>query len=85
MSRVNLRVRVLRVSEPRTVRTRYGVARVADAVIEDETGTAEMSLWNDQIGQVSPGDVISIENGYTTQFKGRVQVNVGKYGRIVKV
>lgn len=85
MSRVNLKVKVLKVSEPRVVKTRYGVARVADATVEDETGRVEMSLWNEQIDQVSPGDVISIENGYTTQFKGRVQVNVGKYGRIVKV
>ncbi|RLF09680.1 MAG: single-stranded DNA-binding protein, partial [Thermoprotei archaeon] len=48
------------------------------------TGEVKMSLWNEQISLVSPGDRISIENGYTTQFRGDVQVNVGKYGRIVK-
>ncbi len=85
MDRVDLEVRVVEVSEPRTVRTRYGVARVADAVVEDDTGRVNMSLWNEQIDQVAPGDVISIENGYTTQFKGKVQVNVGRRGRIVKV
>jgi len=85
MSKVDLEVRVVEVSEPRVVRTRYGVAKVADAVVEDDTGRVNMSLWNEQIDQVSPGDTINIENGYTTQFKGKVQVNVGKYGRIVKV
>lgn len=85
MSKVNLEVRVVEVSEPRVVRTRYGVAKVADAIVEDDTGRVKMSLWNEQIDRVSPGDKISVENGYTTQFKGEVQVNVGKYGRIVKV
>ncbi|RLF16169.1 MAG: DNA-binding protein [Thermoprotei archaeon] len=84
MSRVNLKVTVVEVSRPRLVNTRFGLAKVADAVIEDDTGRAKMSLWNEQISLVSPGDEITIENGYTTQFRGEVQVNVGRYGRIVK-
>ncbi len=84
MSKVDLKVVVVEVSEPRIVRTRYGVAKVADALVKDDTGEVKMSLWNEQISLVSPGDRISIENGYTTQFRGDVQVNVGKYGRIVK-
>jgi replication factor A1 len=85
MRSVNMKVKVVEVSEPRTVQTRYGVARVADAVVEDDSGRVKMSLWNEQVDQVSPGDTIAIENGYTTQFKGSIQVNVGRYGRIVKV
>lgn len=84
MNKVDLKVVVVEVSEPRIVRTRYGVAKVADALVKDDTGEVKMSLWNEQISLVSPGDRISIENGYTTQFRGDVQVNVGKYGRIVK-
>ena len=84
MSKVDLKVVVVEVSEPRIVRTRYGVAKVADALVKDDTGEVKMSLWNEQISLVSPGDRISIENGYTTQFRGNIQVNVGKYGRIVK-
>ncbi|RLF17944.1 MAG: DNA-binding protein [Thermoprotei archaeon] len=84
MNKVDLKVVVVEVSEPRIVRTRYGVAKVADALVKDDTGEVKMSLWNEQISLVSPGDRISIENGYTTQFRGNIQVNVGKYGRIVK-
>ncbi len=85
MRQVNLKAKVVNVSEPREVRTRFGWARVADAVIEDETGQAKMSLWNQQINMVAAGDEIIIENGYTTEFRGEVQLNVGKYGKLKKV
>jgi len=85
MRNVSLKARIVDVSEPRTVETRMGTARVADATIQDETGTVKMSLWDDQIERFSVGDVVSITNGYTTTFRGEMRVNVGRYGKISKV
>ncbi len=85
MRNISLKARIIDVSEPRTVETRMGAARVADATIQDETGTVKMSLWDDQIERFSVGDVITISNGYTSTFRGEIRVNVGRYGKISKV
>jgi len=84
MRRVNIVAKVLDISEPRTVRSRYGgqTYRVATATIGDDTGTIKLALWNEQIDQVNVNDTISIENGYTKSFRGEVQLNVGRYGKL---
>ena len=53
-----------------------------DAVVADETGSIKLTLWNDQINLVNVGDNIKIENGYITSFKGEIQLNVGKFGKL---
>jgi replication factor A1 len=56
--------------------------KVATAVIADETGTVKLALWNDQINRVNVNDKVKVENGYVTSFKGEIQLNVGKYGKL---
>lgn len=81
--RVNIRAKVLNVSEPREIPNRFGPTnRVAEATIADSTGTVILSLWNDQIGSVNVGDNIAIENGYVSLVRGHIRLNTGKYGKI---
>jgi replication factor A1 len=83
MKGVNLVGRIEEISAPRQVMTRSGgMSRVADAILSDESGTVRMSLWNEQIDQVKPGDSIKVENGYVTSFRGEMQLNVGRYGKL---
>jgi len=84
MRKVDITARVLEVSEPREVISRFSgqVFRVADAIIGDETGTIKLTLWNEQIEQVKVNDTIKIENGYVRSFRGERQLNVGKFGKI---
>ena len=42
---INIRVRVIAKSEPRTVNTKFGKSRVCDFKVGDETGTVTFSLW----------------------------------------
>jgi replication factor A1 len=51
-------------------------------VVADETGSVKLTLWNEQIDQVNVGDNIKIDNGYVTSFKGEIQLNVGKFGKL---
>jgi OB-fold nucleic acid binding domain. len=51
-------------------------------VIADETGTVKLTLWNEQIDKVNVNDTVKVENGYVTSFKGEIQLNVGKYGKL---
>lgn len=83
MRSVNVEASVVSVSEPRIVNTRDGrTAKVADVIIQDDSGQIKLSLWEDQIAQVKEGSKITIENGYTTSFRGENQLNVGKYGKL---
>lgn len=59
-----------------------GKARVAEAILTDETGSIKLNLWNEDIGRVKKGDRVRIENGYVTVFKGEKRLNVGRYGKL---
>jgi replication factor A1 len=84
IKRINIQAKVTEKSEPREVtsKTRGQTFKVADVIIADETGTIKLTLWNEQIDQVKVDDIVKIENGYVTSFRGEVQLNVGKYGRL---
>ena len=84
MRRINVEAKVIHKSDAREVRSRYGnqTYQVADAIVEDETGTIKLTLWNEQIDQVNVGDTVKIENGYITSFRGEIQLNSGKYGTL---
>jgi replication factor A1 len=83
MNNITITVRVVSVGKPRKVSTKYGEASVAQAVVEDETGSITLNLWRDQVNLVKPGDVIRIENAYAKEFRGKVELSLGRNGRIV--
>lgn len=84
--RVNVVAKVLSVGEPKEIPDRFGgePKKVAEAKVGDETGTVILSLWQEQIGSVSEGDVLSIENGYISLVQGHMRLNIGKYGKMTK-
>ena len=84
MRKIDIEANVIQKSETREVRSRYTneTFRVADATIEDETGTITLTLWNEQTDQVNEGDRVKIENGYIKSFRGELQLNSGKYGTL---
>jgi len=86
MKHVNLKAKILEVAEPRRVITRHGnYASVAKAVIGDETGTINLCLWNEQIGCVSVGDTVRIENAQASLFRGERQLSIGTRGLLTNV
>jgi len=85
LGRVNLVVKVEELEKPRNVKSRYGSTTVVNGVISDKSGRARIALWGPHGDEVSEGDVIEIVNGYVTEFRGELQVNVGRYGQIKKV
>jgi replication factor A1 len=86
MSRVDIRVRVLDVSEPVEIVTREGRRlRLQKAEVGDATGRITLTLWQERIGSVDIGDVIQLTNAFVTSFRGEWQLNVGKYGKLEKI
>jgi replication factor A1 len=81
MKKVNLKAKVMEVSEPHSVITRFGnYASVANALVSDDTGKIKLCLWNDQISSVAVGDTVEIENARISAFKNERQMRVGKTG-----
>ncbi|TFF91759.1 GNAT family N-acetyltransferase [Candidatus Thorarchaeota archaeon] len=56
---------------------------VAEARLQDETGEISLILWDDFIRQVRKGERIRVERGYTNSFRGQLQLNASRYGRII--
>jgi replication factor A1 len=84
MKRINIQATVTEKSDPREVTSRFNdqTFKVATVMVADETGTIKLTLWNEQIDQVNVNNVVKIQNGYVTSFKGEIQLNVGKYGTL---
>jgi len=84
MKRIEVEATVTDKTSPREVMSRYKdvVHRVANATISDDSGSIKLTLWNDQIEQVNVNDKVKIENGYVTSFRGEIQLNVGRYGKL---
>jgi len=84
MKRVSIEGKVTEKSETREVMSRFKNEsyKVASVVIADETGSIKLTLWNEQIDQVNVDSIVKIENGYVSSFRGEIQLNVGKYGKL---
>jgi replication factor A1 len=83
MNHISLEAKVVEVTKPRVVSTRYGnYASLAKAVIEDNTGQIKLCLWNNQIDAVSAGATVQIKNARTSTFKGERQLSLGKTGTV---
>jgi replication factor A1 len=82
MRRVDLTVKVTDIGETRDVNTKFGPARVATATVADDSGQTKLSLWNKDIDKVKVGATVDIKNGYISEFRGELQVNVGQYGKM---
>jgi replication factor A1 len=84
MKRVSIEAKVVEKSDTREVTSKFKneTYKIADAQIADETGTIKLTLWNEQIDQVNVDSIVKVENGYVTSFRGEIQLNVGKYGKL---
>jgi replication factor A1 len=79
----SLEVEVVSVDGAREFTSFRGSGKVANAKVKDETGEVRLTLWNDEINLVTQGAKIRIENGWTKEYKGELQIGAGKFGKIV--
>jgi len=83
VKRVNLKAKIVKKSITRKVFSRFGdPLAVSTATISDNTGSIKLPLWNAQIDTVSVGNVVQIENGRVKTFRGELQVNLGRTGKL---
>ena len=85
-SGINVEGTVERKEEIRTVNTKAGsTVDVANAMLVDNGMEIKITLWAEDANNIQNGDKIKIENGYTNEFKGEVQLGKGKFGKLEKI
>ncbi len=82
MSGISVEGKIADISKPRRVRTCYGPRSVADATLEDKTGTIKLSLWEETIDSVNIGDMVKISGAYVTEFRNQLQLNIPRCGKL---
>eukprot|EP00753_Platysulcus_tardus_P009252 PLAT1889.1.p1 GENE.PLAT1889.1~~PLAT1889.1.p1 ORF type:complete len:193 (+),score=56.62 PLAT1889.1:24-602(+) len=79
MKAINCRFIVL---EKESARRSMDGNSIHSLLVADETACVTLSLW-DELGEaVSPGDILQLENGYASLFKGALVLYVGTHGRL---
>lgn len=76
---------VISISKIKIVQTKFGMARVAQALFQDSTGTIIINLWRNQIDTVKTGDIIKVEKAFVRKFGTQLELNVGNDGRILVI
>ncbi|HXW66550.1 MAG TPA: OB-fold nucleic acid binding domain-containing protein [Thermoplasmata archaeon] len=74
--------KITAISAVRNVTTARGPAQVADATLQDETGTITLTLWGEDIARYSVGQSIRITDGWVKDFRGKLQISTGRSGKI---
>ena len=83
MKKVDLIGTIATIAEPRTVNLKTGgTTEVADAIVQDASGSITVPIWGADIAKFRKGDRVEIKNGYSTSYKDKLQVSIGKYGKI---
>ena len=76
------------ISEIGEVRTfnKYGrELRVTNALLKDDSGSIQLTLWNDDATRFKEGDKVKISNGFVNEYQGEKQLTSGKFGSIEKI
>ncbi len=79
---VNLEAVVKSIEEPRAFNKFGRDLRVTNAIIEDDSGSIKLTLWNADIDNVHVGDTVRVTNGFVNEFKGENQLTTGKFGKL---
>ncbi|MGC9011850.1 OB-fold nucleic acid binding domain-containing protein [Thermogladius sp.] len=85
MEHVKIKGRVLEAGPPKVIQTKKGPRTISNAVIGDSTGRVETTLWGEKAGTIKEGQAVEITGAWTTSFRGKVQLNVGRSSEIKEV
>jgi replication factor A1 len=71
--------------QPRAVSTKYGQKRITTVVFEDDTGTIDLTLWEEEIDAIEEGAKVHITGAYVREWGDDVQLNISREGNIETV
>ena len=57
--------------------------KVCDALLRDDTGVTNLTLWGEDVDRIKNGFKIKIENGMVNEYKGLKRFSTGLFGCLV--
>jgi len=70
---------VVKKSAVRAVTSKDGTPLlVCDVTLSDGTGEIPLAVWNSEIGTVSEGDSVQIENARVRSYRGKIQLSLNR-------
>lgn len=84
-SNANIEATITAISPVRDVTTSRGPSQVADATLQDESGTITLTLWGEETKKYSVGQKVKVTDGWVKDFRGKLQVSMGRSGRVTIV
>lgn len=88
MKAFNVTARVLKKDDIKEFKTEKAQGKLCPLQIGDETGIIRLILWNDQSDaaeNIKRDNLIKIQGAYAKDNLGRVEISVGRSGKIEKV
>lgn len=82
----NIRFVVISLGELKSGTTKSGDEwQKQEVVIKDESTAMNLTLWNENIGEVIDGKSYTLENAYWTEYKGEPQLSLGKFYKLNEI
>ncbi|MDE1821493.1 MAG: hypothetical protein KGI98_11695 [Euryarchaeota archaeon] len=82
-SEASLEATVASVGPTREVVTSRGPAEVADAVLQDASGTVKLVLWGPQTTKLQAGQRVRLAGAWVKEYRGRLQLSLGSAASMV--
>jgi replication factor A1 len=82
-SSVNLLCRIV-TSNPKEIEVDSQKKGIIYGILGDPTATLPFTAWETEDLELERGDVIQVQNAYTTEWKGNIQINFGVRTTITK-
>lgn len=61
------------------------LGRVSSCRIKDDSGSCDLTLWNEDIDKYSEGDKLKLTDMWVKEWNGNIQISTGKNGTIEKL
>lgn len=82
---IEIEGKIAELPTPRAVNTQYGQKRITTVTFEDETGTIDLTLWEEEIDAIEEGANVKITGAYVREWADDIQLNIGRDGNIEQV
>jgi replication factor A1 len=83
MKRINVKARVLAISRPSSALTRSnGYVTFTKVTLRDETGSVDLTLWQDRMDALAVDDIVEIHDASVTAYRGETQLRIRRHSKV---
>lgn len=86
MNNITLTAKVSSVADPRQIQTKFGsMTTMTEIHLQDDSGSIRLPLWGQQSEGIEEGQTVQLEGAFTKEFKGNIELGLGRSGKIKAV